>query len=138
MNARFVLTPSHIESMRAVADGADVLAYGMAKDLRDVQEHYPTYVRITVRMGTYKATERLPYFGAILTERGKVAVATEKRCSRCREMWPKDAEFFRPRTAGGGRFMPWCRACESDQKAQARQAKTTAGAAIAKATGGAS
>jgi len=136
------LTPSEVESMRAVADGADVLAYGIAKDLRAVQERFPGFVRIGARMGNYKGHEQMPYFGAILTPAGRKAIAVEKTCSRCRESWPADGEFFRIRSGYRiGALLPWCRACEAAQKAESRSrrssATTVARAAIAKATGGA-
>lgn len=68
------LTPSQIESMRAVVDGADVLSYGIAMDLRAVEKAHPEFIRIGKRQGRYKATQQLPYFGAILTEAGCAAI----------------------------------------------------------------
>jgi hypothetical protein len=132
------LTPSQIESMRAVAEGADVLAYGIACDLRKVQELHPGLVTITARMGRYKATEQLPYFGAILTERGRIAAGIDKRCTRCprgENLWPATTDFFRPQPKPGNptRLAPWCRSCEAEQKASAKRALTGARAVIARA-----
>lgn len=46
----------------------------------------------------------------------------EKTCTRCREEWPADSEFFRPqpRPENPNRLAPWRRACEAEQKAQQR------------------
>lgn len=42
----------------------------------------------------------------------------EKRCPKCNEWWPEDAEFFYPRSAT--RFDSWCRACINERRQQAR------------------
>lgn len=68
------LTAQQIESMRAVADGADVLAYGIARDLRAVQKSHPEFIMIGRRQHRYSVTEKLPYFGAILTDAGRAAI----------------------------------------------------------------
>ncbi len=68
------LAAKHFESMRQVAEGADVIGYGVASDLRDVQRLHPGYIVITARKHKYSVTERLPYFGAILTDAGKAAL----------------------------------------------------------------
>lgn len=48
---------------------------------------------------------------------------SEKTCTRCRDAWPADTEFFRPQPRPGNpdRLAPWCRACELEQKQEARQ-----------------
>ncbi len=64
------------------------------------------------------------------------AAPEEKLCTRCNEEWPADTAFFRsqPKPGQPSRLAPWCRACEAEQKAQARAASR---AAIAKASGSA-
>lgn len=44
----------------------------------------------------------------------------EKACTRCHESWPLDPEFFRKETRGYGYYLPWCRACEAEQKREKR------------------
>lgn len=74
--------------------------------------------------------------GAVAEKLDGCAMPAEKTCTRCNEGWPADAEFFRPqpKPRQPNRLAPWCRACEADQKAEAR---ALARAAIAKATGSA-
>ena len=50
----------------------------------------------------------------------------EKLCTRCDEWWPADAEFFRPRSTGSRRLLCWCRACEAEQKREARDRRRAA------------
>ena len=38
----------------------------------------------------------------------------QKRCPRCQEWWPADAEFFHRRTASRDGLQPYCRACWHD------------------------
>ena len=45
----------------------------------------------------------------------------EKTCTRCHESWPLDTEFFRKETRGYGYYLPWCRACEAEQKREKRR-----------------
>jgi hypothetical protein len=45
---------------------------------------------------------------------------TEKTCTRCGDTWPRDTEFFRKETRGAGYYLPWCRACEAQQKREKR------------------
>jgi hypothetical protein len=66
-------TKSHKKSMRAVANGADVLSPIIARDLRDVQKAHPEFIEITRPMGRYTVKQHHPYFGAILTSAGKAA-----------------------------------------------------------------
>lgn len=55
---------------------------------------------------------------------GGMRLPVNKTCTRCRDDYPADPEFFRVKAeAGAGksaRYMPWCRACEAEQKAEAR------------------
>ncbi len=51
---------------------------------------------------------------------------TEKQCTRCRESWPKDEQFFRRETRGYRYYLPWCRACEAEQKREKRKQKEAA------------
>lgn len=65
------LTEQHLEAMAVVKNGADVYDYGLAVDLREVQRHDPGLIEITrPKMYTGDGTDHMPYFGAILTERG--------------------------------------------------------------------
>lgn len=41
--------------------------------------------------------------------------ALEKRCSKCRDWWPADTEFFPVDRAGLG---SWCRACRYEHRKQ--------------------
>ena len=71
------LTTQQIESLTAVANGADVYNYGIAIDLRQVQQSHPELITIT-KPQAYEGdgTDQMPYFGAILTELGRQCVAT--------------------------------------------------------------
>lgn len=75
--------------------------------------------------------------GAIAETLRNGAPPAEKTCTRCRDAWPADEEFFRsqPRPRQPHRLAPWCRACERDYS---KRARSIASAAIAMATGGAS
>lgn len=59
---------------------------------------------------------------------------TEKTCARCGDDWPADAEFFRVRGEGtdskATTYMPWCRACEAEQKAEKRAAVAPAQSSV--------
>jgi hypothetical protein len=63
-----------------------------------------------------REAERQQLLGRLWDEFG----GQEKRCGRCGETWPADAEFFRPRTSQPHRLLCWCRACEAEQRRQAR------------------
>ena len=65
------LTKKQKEVMKLVKNGADISNYGIAFELRAVQKDYPSLIRITKRMYEYDVLEKLPYFGAILTDDGK-------------------------------------------------------------------
>lgn len=69
------LTTRQIESMRAVARGADVFDRAIAVDLRAVHGAFPGLINITGAMGFYGPRERHPYFGAILTAAGRAAIS---------------------------------------------------------------
>ena len=51
---------------------------------------------------------------------------TEKQCTRCREKLPRDSEFFRQESRGNRYYLPWCRACEAEQKREKRKQKEAA------------
>lgn len=66
------LQAKHIEAMRAVANGADVWAYGTAVDLREVQRAAPELITIgRAMMAPADGAKQQPYFGAILTDAGR-------------------------------------------------------------------
>ena len=68
------LTKKQKEAMRLVTDGADVLSYSIAKELRTVEKNNPRLIRITQPNGDYDGRGHVPYFGAILTDEGRMAV----------------------------------------------------------------
>jgi len=64
------------ELMAAVASGADIYNYGDAKILRQLEKENPEMVDIVeARMYTGDGTDQVPYFGAILTDEGRAAIA---------------------------------------------------------------
>lgn len=65
------LTKKQKEAMRLVKNGADVIGLDIAMELRALQKRHPELISITKRMGKYKASQQLPYFGAILTDAGR-------------------------------------------------------------------
>lgn len=73
------LTKEQIKAMRAVIDGADVYSRRLADRLREVEGHHPELILITRAAHPPKdARATQPYFGAILTARGVVAVTPHK------------------------------------------------------------
>lgn len=74
-----MLSQKHFEVMKDVLNGGTVYGYVEAKLLREVQRYDPELIHIIDNMEeleritgeTYSGVERLPYFGAILTDRGK-------------------------------------------------------------------
>lgn len=66
----FEFTREHIEAMEAVRGGADVPDYLGAMKLREIERKRPELVSIGPIRGKYGKGERLPYFGAILTDEG--------------------------------------------------------------------
>lgn len=66
--------PEHLKAMRQIRDGADVFAYGIAGTLREVERLWPELITITEPMGKYSGVGQLPYFGAILTPKGQLAI----------------------------------------------------------------
>ncbi len=57
------------------------------------------------------------------TKDGKPRFRTEpefetKICTKCKDYWPCDAEFFR---INAGHWAPWCRACEREAQRTARE-----------------
>lgn len=70
-----LLTHAEKEAMLRVKNGADVSDYLLAGKLRAIQKSYPHLISIgETRAREYSPHERLPYFGAILTDAGRVAV----------------------------------------------------------------
>lgn len=66
-----VLSLDEVDALRAVAEGADVYAYGIARHLRSVQKKRPSYIRIGRAKHRPPGEEQQPYFGAIATDGGK-------------------------------------------------------------------
>ncbi|CUJ53169.1 Uncharacterised protein [Achromobacter xylosoxidans] len=74
------LQAKHIEAMRAVANGADVWAYGTAVDLREVQRAAPELITIgRAMMAPDDGAKKQPYFGAVLTDAGREFVGLATR-----------------------------------------------------------
>ena len=71
-----LLTHEEIAELAAVADGADVWGYANAKRLRAVQKKAPHLISIVRAMEKPPGHMRQPYFGAIATEAGRVALAS--------------------------------------------------------------
>lgn len=61
----------------------------------------------------------------------------EKLCSRCKEFWPADEEFFYvdPRSRAG--LQSWCRACTNEVRTAARARRRSEAGAAAPAAAGA-
>lgn len=72
------LTDAHYEAMRAVTNGADVFSYVTARLLREVEATKPAFITVTDAMGDYNPVGQLPYFGAILTGKGKDALKARR------------------------------------------------------------
>ncbi|WP_242247807.1 hypothetical protein [Bacillus cereus group sp. BfR-BA-01328] len=73
------LQANHIQALREIDGGATIFDFFLAKDLREVQKVDTELLTIVDNMNelskitgiTYNGVERLPYFGAILTQKGK-------------------------------------------------------------------
>lgn len=69
------LTAEMKKVMRAVKDGGDVWGLGEARCLREIKLRWPDLVTITKAMDVpADGAARQPYFGAILTDKGRAAV----------------------------------------------------------------
>jgi hypothetical protein len=68
-------TQEELLLLMRIAEGADILGLHQAILLRDIKERHPELLIITEPQGNYKTTEKRPYFGAILTDIGTIAVA---------------------------------------------------------------
>lgn len=69
------LTKKQKEAMKLVKDGADVSSPAIARELRAVEKNHPKLIHIVKPMGDYDGRGHVPYFGAILTDAGRDAVA---------------------------------------------------------------
>ena len=75
-----MLTKEHLEEMKGIENGATIWGYKNAKLLREIQQFDSDLLTIIddlqelehIENKVYDGAKRLPYFGAILTERGKV------------------------------------------------------------------
>lgn len=66
------LTKSEIRAMEAIVEGGDVYDHTVAINLRAVDRDFPKYVVIGPAMRAPKdGAKQQPFFGAILTEKGK-------------------------------------------------------------------
>lgn len=66
------LTDEHYALMKSLRGGADIMGRREAQLCRTLERR--GLIRIGKRQGTYKVTGHLPYFGAILTAKGKIAL----------------------------------------------------------------
>lgn len=73
------LTKEQIKAMQAIIDGADVFNRTIAVRLREVERNRPELIKITKAHGGTNAHGARPYFGAILTAAGVVAVTPRKQ-----------------------------------------------------------
>jgi RES domain-containing protein len=70
------LTKRHLVAMRKVKDGGDVFDKRIAELLREVQQISPRLIDIgKPRAREYTGIEQMPYFGANLTDAGRVRVS---------------------------------------------------------------
>lgn len=66
------LTKEQRQAMMQVLDGADIYNRIIAKILRTVEKEHPEFIAIgKPQMYTGDGTDRMPYFGAILTSKGR-------------------------------------------------------------------
>ncbi|MCR6108671.1 hypothetical protein HXA34_20460 [Salipaludibacillus agaradhaerens] len=73
-----MLNSKHIEEMRGIEEGATIWGYVNAKLLREVQRFDHELITVVsvkelevIENTTYDGSGKLPYFGAILTKKGK-------------------------------------------------------------------
>jgi len=83
-NKIFELEPKHIDAMKKVKDGGNVYSVSLANNLREVQVYDHELIDIVPvpqleTMGfEFSNDEDLPYFGAILTDKGKAYLNQHK------------------------------------------------------------
>lgn len=66
------LNKAEIQVLRLIKDGADIHDYMVAKLLRRIDTLHPGLISIgQLRMYRGDGTDRMPYFGAILTAKGR-------------------------------------------------------------------
>ena len=53
-------------------------------------------------------------------------LGTERRCTRCGDWWPEDADFFPARADRRGAFLSWCRACTYERRTHYDHRRRTA------------
>ncbi len=64
-----------LKALQAVAEGADVYAYGLAADLREIERESPGLIVICEpKAAPHGGTERQPYFGCTVTDAGKARI----------------------------------------------------------------
>lgn len=73
------LTEKHLQAMKEVEEGATIYGYGHARLLREVQMHDASLIDIIDDISqlekivgrVFDGAKKIPYFGAILTPKGK-------------------------------------------------------------------
>jgi hypothetical protein len=69
------LQERHYDALLKVRGGADVFDWGLACDLREVEQRHPDWIYIGRAEGDYgKGDKREPYFGAQATASGRQAL----------------------------------------------------------------
>jgi len=75
----YTLTVAEAIALADIREGADIISYVLAELLRKLESKYPDLLTITKPMGEYSVKERLPYFGAILTQKGSEVLNALKK-----------------------------------------------------------
>lgn len=81
------LSAKHLDIMESIEQGATIYGYVEAKLLREVQKESPEYIHIidnleelsNITDTSFDGKEKLPYFGAILTEKGREFLLQNKK-----------------------------------------------------------
>lgn len=88
-----VLTKEHIDELKSVEDGATIYGYINAKLLREVQRFNNKLIQILdiaelekILNKEFDGAKQLPYFGAILTNKGKTFVKRMNRLLAVNEL----------------------------------------------------
>lgn len=69
------LTAEELDALRLIADGADIHSYTLARTLRRIQQTHPELLSIgPLQMYQGDGTGITPYFGAILTAKGRKVI----------------------------------------------------------------
>lgn len=70
MSEKIELTEEQADFLLSIENGADIIAYGLARTGREIQKQNPQFINIVEAQGDYDPVGQLPYYGAIATQRG--------------------------------------------------------------------